>query len=605
MKKKTRGTGFVACALVAVLGASTITCSDSTKLPEGYLSQKESDKVLAKTLTIRLDPDLSQLSEAEFETTRLMVEAGKILHNLYEVSRHPQSLTAQDRLKSLHEELGQPQATQNLLDIYRFAKGPIMRNLDGKLEAFVPVEERHPGRNVYPWGIEKSELASFLEAHPDDAKTILAVRSVVRRSTQENLDRDLRILEEFNVLSVLHPGLEADLEALAENPAAKAFYAVPYSVEYAEDLFRVRDLILKAASLMEDVDADYARYLKNRARDLLTDDYEAGDASWVTGRFDKLNAQIGAYENYDDQLYGVKAFFSLSVLVKDPAMSNTITTITQWMQEMEDLLPYEHHKKVRTDIPIGAYNVVADFGQARGTNTASILPNESYITRKYGRTILLRYNIMTNPELFAGRMRTFAAAVDEEFVDTYTAKGDFFRTLWHEIGHYLGPDLTHDGATLDEALEEDSSILEELKADLVSLFLAKRLRKKGYYTEERLRSVQASGIRRLLRRNQPTKAQAYATMQNMQLNYYLEKKLLTFDPAKNRLRIDYSQYHQAVESMLREVMGLQYNGDKAAADAFIDKYSTWDPEIQGKLAKSMKQSEKYRYAIVRYAALGE
>ncbi len=57
--------------------------------------------------------------------------------------------------------------------------------------------------------------------------------------------------------------------------------------------------------------------------------------------------------------------------------------------------------------------------------------------------------------------------------------------------------------------------------------------------------------------------------------------------------------------MLREVMALQYSGDKAAADAFIEKYSTWDPDIQGRLAKSMKESEKYRYAIVRYAALGE
>lgn len=605
MERKTGGLGFKTCVVIAALGASTITCSDSSKLPEGYWSQKRSDEVLAKTLTIRLDPDLSQLSDAERETTRLMVEAGKIVHRLYEVSRHPQALIAHDDLAALHEELGRPKATGNLLDIYRLAKGPIIRNLEGELETFVPVEPRQPGRNVYPWGIEKSELEAFLESHPDDAKTILAIRSVVRRSTAGNLARDIEVLREHDVLSVLHPGLKAELESLAEDPGTKAFYAVPYSVEYAEDLFEVRDLLEQAASLMENSDPDYARYLRNRANDLLTDDYESGDASWVTGRFNNLNTQIGAYENYDDELYGVKAFFGLSVLVKDPVMSSTITTITKWMQEMEDLLPYEHHKTVRTDIPIGAYNVVADFGQARGTNTASILPNESYITRKYGRTILLRYNIMTQSELFAGRVRTFAAAVDKEFVDTYTAKGDFFRTLWHEIGHYLGPDQTLDGRTLDEALQENSSILEEMKADLVSLFLIKRLHKKGYYTRARLHSVQAAGIRRTLRRNQPSKSQSYATMENMQLNYFLEKNLLTYDAGKNRLRIDYSVYHETVESMLREVMALQYSGDKAAADAFIEKYSTWDPDIQGRLAKSMKESEKYRYAIVRYAALGE
>ena len=52
-------------------------------------------------------------------------------------------------------------------------------------------------------------------------------------------------------------------------------------------------------------------YLRHRGRDLLANDYEAGDASWVNGHFRALNAQIGSYETYDDALLGVKAFFSL------------------------------------------------------------------------------------------------------------------------------------------------------------------------------------------------------------------------------------------------------------------------------------------------------
>ena len=31
-------------------------------------------------------------------------------------------------------------------------------------------------------------------------------------------------------------------------------------------------------------DAEFAGYLRNRARDLLSNDYESGDAAWVTGR---------------------------------------------------------------------------------------------------------------------------------------------------------------------------------------------------------------------------------------------------------------------------------------------------------------------------------
>ena len=70
------------------------------------------------------------------------------------------------------------------------------------------------------------------------------------------------------------------------------------------------------------------------------------------------------------------------------------------LQALEDSLPYQNHKKVREDIPVGVYDVVADFGQSRGGNTATILPNESYLARRYGRTILLRANIMRDPNIF-------------------------------------------------------------------------------------------------------------------------------------------------------------------------------------------------------------
>ena len=98
--------------------------------------------------------------------------------------------------------------------------------------------------------------------------------------------------------------------------------------------------------------------------------------------------------------------------------------------------------------------------------------------------------------------------------------------MFHEIGHYLGVDRDRNGRSLDVALEEDSSIIEELKSDLVSLFLVDALVEKGYYSPERARAVRASGIRRVLRKNKPKKSQAYATMEVMQMNYYLEKGLL-------------------------------------------------------------------------------
>jgi len=597
----------VVVAVVLAVGVLVMTSSAiAGDLPKGYWSEEESQKILDKTMTIRLDPDLSHLNEAEQETVRLLLEVGAIMHDIYLDSRHHQALSSLRDLVALDAELEQPRATQNLLDLYRLFKGPLCRNLDGKLLPFLPVDSRVPGKNVYPWGVSKDQIESFLEENPEAKAGILDLRTVVRQATEENLDSDLKTLEVGpDAVPLLHSDLVPALQALKAQGGDDQFYAVPYTVAYAEQLLRAFELLNEASDVIRATDIDFARYLRHRALDLLSNNYEAGDASWVTGRFKNINAEIGSYEVYDDELYGVKSFFAVSVLVKDPEMDESLSRAVSWLQDFENTLPYGTHKSVRTDIPVGVYNIVADFGQARGTNTATILPNESYITRKYGRTILLRRNILENPDLFSARQNAYQAAVSSEFHNAYKPEGDFFRTMFHEIGHYLGVDQTRDGRTLDIALQEDTSIIEELKADLVSLYLGETLKEKGFYDSEQLLALRASGIRRVLRKNQPKKSQSYATMENMQMNYYLEKGLLEFDASQDRLVIHFDTYHESVESMLREVLALQYEGDKAAADNFIEKYSTWDDDVQGRISESMKSSEEYRYGLVRYAALRE
>lgn len=592
---------LVAIACIVVAGSVVL----AAKLPKGYLDEKRTREILDKTVTIRLDPDLSQIKAGEREAMGFFLEAGEVLQEVYEVSRHRDARTAYDDLVTLDARLDHPKATRDLIALYGLAKGPVLRNLDNKVVAFLPVELPPPGRNVYPWDATKKEIDVYLEAHPEETPSILHGRTVVRRTAPDALRADIATLTEYPVLDFLHPLLREALESRLKAAPGEGFYAVPYSIAYAPSLVKVHDLLHKAAQAVESDDEDFARYLRHRALDLLRDDYEAGDAAWVTGRFGNLNAQIGSYETYDDGLYGVKTFFSVSVLVKDPMMSSTVNTVKNWIQEMEDLLPYEPHKAVKTEIPIGAYNIVADFGQARGTNTATILPNEPYIVRKYGRTILLRNNILTDPDIFEMRKSAFEAAVAVEFHRDLDAKGDFFRTLWHEIGHYLGPDATKEGVSLDTALEESSSVLEELKGDLVALYVCKNLRKRGYYNEPRLRSVQAAGVRRVLQKNKPARDQVYQTMQLMQMNYFLEKGLLEYDRRANKLVIHRDLYHETVESMLRETLALQQAGDKKVADEFISKYSSWEKEPHERLAKSMRDAETHRYVGVRYAALGE
>ena len=601
---------FAAAAMCPAAVATTTAQSGSggnaqVSLPAGYWPLERSQPVIEKTQTIRLAPDLAHLGAGERAAVARLLEVGKIFQDLYEHQRHAQARAARAELERLDKRLGSTPTTQNLLALYRLNQGPVATTLENKREPFLPVEPTRPGKNVYPWGVTKAEVDAFLAANPAKRDALLDLRTVVRRADAESLKRDLSKLRQYPVLDTLHPGLRGELESLSAKPDAKVLYAVPYSVAYADELVRAHALLNEAAGAVRKEDEEFARFLRNRARDLLSDDYESGDASWVTGQFKNLNAQVGSYEVYDDELYGVKTFFAFSLLGTRRQETDALRKAMRGLQALEDSLPYAPHKKVREDIPVGVYDVIADFGQARGGNTATILPNESYLARRYGRTILLRSNIMRSPEIFQGTGNAWQAAVAAPHKDELTSEGNFYRTLWHEVGHYLGVDRTKSGQDLDAALEANSSLLEEMKADLVSLFVAEALARQGYYTPARLRAVYASGVNRVLQNNRPRRYQPYNTMQLMQWNFFLESGLLRFDPATQKLAIDYGKYHDTVGKLLARVLEVQYAGDNAAADRLIEQYAKWDENLHGAVAKNIRAQQRYRFRIFRYAALGE
>jgi len=564
-------------------------------LPAGYWPLEKSQPIIDKTQTITLAPDLSKLTDGEKKAVAKLIEVGRIFQKLYEEQRHPEALSSYRALEQLDKRTGSKTETQNLLTLYRLFQGPIATTLDNQREPFLPVQPTKPGKNVYPWGLTK-------EATPERfAPALLGLRTVVRN--QMNVTGDIATLRKYPVLQTLHPNLLSQLSMA--RPSVDFLYAVPYSVAYADDLMKAYGLLNEAADAVEKDDWEFARFLRNRARDLLSNDYESGDASWVTGRFKNLNAQIGSYETYDDELFGVKTFFSFCLLQSRQEETAALRQAMKGIQALEDSLPYKNHKKVREDIPVGVYDVVADFGQSRGGNTATILPNESYLARRYGRTILLRANIMRDTSIFEGTSRTFAAAVGEEQAKALTPDGNFYRTLWHEVGHYLGVDRTADGRDLDEALQDNSNTLEEMKADLVSLFVADALHKQGYYTDAQLKSVYAGGILRVLQNNRPRRDQPYNTMQLMQWNFFLENGLLSFDPATKTLHINYDKYHEVVGKMLERTLAVQYAGDKAESDKFIDQYTKWDDNLHGEVARKIRAQQRYRFRIFKYGALGE
>lgn len=575
---------FLILSLALSLGAQ-----QPAAVPAGYWPESQSGPILEKTETIRLAPDLSGLDESEQAALKDLIEVGHIMHELDTSQRHREAARGLDKLRRVHMQTGQTKRTENLLQLYRLFGGPIALTLDNQKEAFIPVSQQMPGRNLYPFDVTREELDGYLAAKPNARAQILDARSVVRRANRPNVAADIQALRRFPVLRALHPTLLDRLQKIS--PLEEPFYAVPYAIAYADQLVRASRHLTRAADNIETSDAELARYLRNRARDLMSNDYESGDASWVTGRFERFNVVIGAYETYDDALFGVKAFHQMSILLRNQKATAELRRALGGLQAIEDALPYDRHKRVREDIPVGVYDVVADFGEARGTNTAAILPNDPLFSRRYGRTILLRENLIKHPDFVNADRRIWRAATAEPHANDLDAEGAFQRTLWHEIGHYLGPN--------DDALEEYAASLEEMKADLISLFALHRM------NHPALRDIQASGINRTLQNVKPRGDQPYLQMQLVQFNWFLDQGLIAADPKTARLTINYDRYGDTVSALLAEVLRLQGRGDKTVTAAFFERWTAWTPELHEKLAARIRDAQGARFWIVRYAALSD
>ena len=71
------------------------------------------------------------------------------------------------------------------------------------------------------------------------------------------------------------------------------------------------------------------------------------------------------------------------------------------------------------------------------------------------------------------------------------------------------------------------------------------------------------------------------------------------------MKVNYEKYQDVVGKMLERTLAVQYEGDKAAADRFIDQYAKWDENLHGVIAANIRAQQKYRYRLFKYAALGE
>src|SRR5438874_10168316 len=195
---------------------------------------------------------------------------------------------------------------------------------------------------------------------------------------------------------------------------------------------------------------------------------------------------IGPYEVYEAEWFNAKAAFEAFITVRDEAESAKLQKFAGELQDIEDHLPIDpkyRNPKLGGLAPIVVVNEIFAAGDGnRGVQTAAFnLPNDERVVREKGAKRVMLKNVQDAK--FAKTLAPISEIVLAP-ADQKDLSFDAFFThiVVHELMHGLGPhNITVGGrqTTVRQEMKEQSSFLEEAKADISALFAIQYMVDKG------------------------------------------------------------------------------------------------------------------------------
>ncbi len=492
--------------------------------------------------TVTLKADLSSLSANQRKMVGLLIDASKIMDDLYW-----QQAFGEDKTQFL-SRISDPK-------VRKFSEinyGPWDR-LDGDKTFLTGYGEKPLGAEFYPHDMTK---ADFEKENFADAKGLYSIVEAGR----------------FGRLS-----------------------AIPYSVKYKKQLEATADLLTQAAQLADD--PEFAAYLNLRAAAFVTDNYQPSDFAWMDMKNNPIDIVIGPIETYEDLLYGYRASFESYVLIKDLQWSKRLAKYVSYLPELQRELPVPQQYKNEvpgSDADLNAYDVVYYAGHSNaGSKTIAInLPNDEEVQLKKGtRRLQLKNAMRAKFDQILLPIADELIAADQRKHITFNAF--FANTMFHEVAHGLGIKNTiNNKGMVRQALKEYASSIEEGKADILGLYMVTQLLEKGVMTEGELQDYYTTFLAGIFRSVRFGASSAHGKANMVRFNYFAEKGAFTRDAA-GLYRVEMSKMRTAMNSLSELLLTLQGNGDYDG----ISQLMATKGDIGSQLAADLKRLEKADIAV--------
>ena len=545
---------FMCLGLFAMLSPSTLAQKSKKQVVASLPTLAQLTEMTSRFAPTPLRVDTSSLSAGDKQALAKLIEAARILNNIYMQQLWSGDLATCQRLQKDTTPLGKAR-----LHYFWINKGP-WSDLDD-FKAFLPgvpaVKPR--GANFYPEDMTKEQFESWVRSLPEkDRADATGFFTVIRW----------------------------------KDKTSKQLTMVPYSDEYKDDLTRAAALLHEAANLTDN--ESLKKFLNLRADAFLSNDYYDSDMAWMD--LDApLDITIGPYETYTDELFGYKAAFEAYVNLRDEQESTKLAAFAKNLQAIEDHLPEDpqyRNPKLGALAPIRVVDEIVSAGDgAHGVQTAAYnLPNDERVVKEKGSKRVMLKNVQEakfHTVLLPIARRTLSkeAMLDVSFESFFT------HILAHELMHGLGPQqikVNDVDTTPRKELKELYSAIEECKADVTGLFAlqymmdhAKDMGFGGVLPSDDAaqRQLYTTYLASTFRSVRFGVGEAHGKGTAIQFNFFLDRGGFV-EHGDGTFSVNMAKIKSAVEELDHDLLTVEAQGDYAGAKKLLDEYGVIRPVMK-------------------------
>lgn len=530
-------------------------------------------------------PEYLELAEGDKEALKHLVKAAVVLDKVNMQLDNPNNLPFKEYLEAeISKGNEQAKLTKILFDAQ---KGVCSLDRESNMIELIKGVSERPGKGVYPQDLEKDEFHAILikmlkDGKVDDVAKILNQRSVVERVGNELVATDYvdKFKDDFAYMA-------SELEKAAETSTNADFNE--FLILQAKAL-RTADPMLDAYAdkkwaTLQDTPLEFTITRENYSDELTETVVENPELKALLDENgiipvakDFLGGRVGIINKKGtDAILGVKNYL--------PLMAHNMPFKDDYIQNIS---PDKESKQTMVDADLVA--VTGDVGEFRaGITLAENLPNDDKLSIKeldggrrnvYHRQIRL----ITSEDAREKMKKRLAATVNPELHQYYNDEADHWFTVGHENGHSLGPKSGTEG------LGKYKSIIEENKADMISLAMLDVLTEAGMYTPEQRKQIIVTYAADNMMTSKPTLSQAHRVRSVMQNYYFIKEGAMEISP-EGILNVDIEKMVPTARKMLEEIIQVQMKGDFSKGEKYVLDNFIWTPEMET-MAQNIKKVSK-------------